>query len=375
MEGLVLQKWITIRGDVSRNLYIQDQEDWLDLAGFRDVAFLIDVAAADIPGTVQPLPFLQLNLESLPTAEERFYAPIAAPITLAPGTGSTFGSAILSQSVRAASTSPLSRWVRWRINVQNIVNATGPWTVTFRIRAVPGRSAFFVPTDISGCVLWLRSDLGVLTDVNGVTNWNDQSGSGSDATPGGTPRASYSQTGGLRNLPKLTTTLDTQYLVGTFKISGSPTSFSTYTMFSVARYPSSTSSNAAFAGTDNTVASGTGFDQEALATTIQADVYTSGATGTVSTSNLSTLGSVAIYSLTVDTSPTLQFFINGASIGTQSLSTPKTVTKYVAMAGGAGTAGLKGDAYEYIVFNRALTSNELTRVHRYLGGRYAISVP
>jgi len=38
------------------------------------------------------------------------------------------------------------------------------------------------PTNISGCMLWLRADMGVETNAaGGVTNWLDQSGSGNDA--------------------------------------------------------------------------------------------------------------------------------------------------------------------------------------------------
>jgi len=43
--------------------------------------------------------------------------------------------------------------------------------------------ALFVPTDIDGCKLWLRSDLGVTKDavVDTVSKWADQSLSGNDA--------------------------------------------------------------------------------------------------------------------------------------------------------------------------------------------------
>lgn len=38
----------------------------------------------------------------------------------------------------------------------------------------------FVPTDIGGCVLWLRSDLGITQSGGLVSSWADQSGSGND---------------------------------------------------------------------------------------------------------------------------------------------------------------------------------------------------
>ena len=43
--------------------------------------------------------------------------------------------------------------------------------------------SLFLPTDVPGCVLWLRSDLGVTKDgSNLVSVWVDQSGDGNDAT-------------------------------------------------------------------------------------------------------------------------------------------------------------------------------------------------
>lgn len=43
-------------------------------------------------------------------------------------------------------------------------------------------SAPFVPRDLSGCRLWLRADRGVLSDVNGVSQWTDLSGLGNHFT-------------------------------------------------------------------------------------------------------------------------------------------------------------------------------------------------
>lgn len=46
----------------------------------------------------------------------------------------------------------------------------------------------WIPRDLPGCVLWLRSDLGVTKDgSNNVTQWADQSGQGNHAAPGTAP--------------------------------------------------------------------------------------------------------------------------------------------------------------------------------------------
>lgn len=46
-----------------------------------------------------------------------------------------------------------------------------------------GRQFGFSPTDLSGCVLWLRADLGTIIDEAGkVSQWNDQSGNNNHVT-------------------------------------------------------------------------------------------------------------------------------------------------------------------------------------------------
>lgn len=46
------------------------------------------------------------------------------------------------------------------------------------------RRGGFVPTDIDGCELWLRADLGVTIAGSGVSVWADQSDNGNDFTQG-----------------------------------------------------------------------------------------------------------------------------------------------------------------------------------------------
>lgn len=42
----------------------------------------------------------------------------------------------------------------------------------------------FVPTQLAGCVLWLRSDLGISLNGSNVSAWADQSGQGNNVTQG-----------------------------------------------------------------------------------------------------------------------------------------------------------------------------------------------
>lgn len=48
--------------------------------------------------------------------------------------------------------------------------------------SVMGGPAPFVPTDISGNILWLRGDIGITQTSGNISAWTDQSGNGNDAT-------------------------------------------------------------------------------------------------------------------------------------------------------------------------------------------------
>ncbi len=69
---------------------------------------------------------------------------------------------------------PLAKWLRWRLVCQSI----GTWGATFRVRVSPSRQSFFNPSQLPGCALWLRSDLGVELVGGSVAFWADQSPAG-----------------------------------------------------------------------------------------------------------------------------------------------------------------------------------------------------
>jgi hypothetical protein len=55
-----------------------------------------------------------------------------------------------------------------------------------------GGTAEWLPTNIDGCILWFRSDLGITKDGdNLVSAWVDQSGSGHNASAAGSVRPTY----------------------------------------------------------------------------------------------------------------------------------------------------------------------------------------
>jgi len=177
MDGFLLQNWTTIRGTASGAAPVlgltQDEDEWLDLGDFADASFAIDVV--DI---TQPTGTLVLNLETSPTPEDLLFTPVTPPIAI-----SVSPNVSMVKSTRTPTTAPLARWLRWRIS-----GATGgSWSVTFRVRVMPGRTSFFTPVALSGALLWLRADLGIVGPSNSITNWKDQSGNGNDMTSAFTP--------------------------------------------------------------------------------------------------------------------------------------------------------------------------------------------
>lgn len=91
----------------------------------------------------------------------------------------------------------------------------------------------FIPTDLSGLALWLRSDKGIVLNGSGVSSWTDQSPNAivfSQATAFNQPV--WGATSGKNSLPGLT-------FVGVHEMTGLGTvlsSLAAYTMFIVAKH-------------------------------------------------------------------------------------------------------------------------------------------
>jgi len=151
MQSVLLQPWTTVSSGLSS--FTQDESGWLDLACYGDIAGLwIDVS--QVTGSN-----VQLAVQTSPTHDEAYFNPLLPSLGL-----SASSTPIFAKPVRTPATSPLSRWVRWQLT-----GAGSLWGATFRIHAVMSKEPLFVPTDIGGCTLWLRADLGtalVMSPVN-----------------------------------------------------------------------------------------------------------------------------------------------------------------------------------------------------------------
>ncbi len=387
-RAFLIQDWTTVRGTgTAQAAIVQSEERSLDVTGYADMTYWLDVPEVTPPGS-NSSNYVQLFLETAPTYDDIPNPAVPTQSWFQPTTGDlrfgTGGSSspyiqasttpLVVNSLRSPNTVSLSRYLRWRI----VPSTTGAWDLTFRIRGVPNRSGFFAPTDVNGCVLWLRSDAGITPSGSGqaMSTWADLSGLGNNAAAGGTSPPVYNASGGVSNMPRVTGTTS-GYMTG-----GLSPNVAEHTLFTVVTYPSLANCGA-FAATNSSFGVNSGFS---LFTEIASNGIV-GRAGNGSSSiasavdtNLSTLGTTfpSIYSTLATSNGTVDIVANGGNGGSASTATAFTLfscPNYVLFSLDRTQYFLNNDAYEYILFNRALTSAERTRVTRYLGGRYGIAVP
>lgn len=352
MQGLMLQPWTTVQS--SFPTLTQSVEDWLDLCDYADATFWIDVTQISSGSTVQ------LTLQTSPTLDESYFFAAAPPITLATSTAPQ-----VLKTVRSAATVPLAKYVRWQLT---LLSGTSPWSVTFRVRVAPSRQSFFVPTQLAGCVLWLRADLGITLNSGNVSGWADQSGHGNNA----------SQINTMNQPPYVQSQMNGQpalrgdgahfgMVTSAFTLGASATLFvatqpSTGTQSTYARMLEQQYSLTYYLGSD---VNGTAYklivnNNSAPYGTANGGTVTSGANTIVAGEYLS---------------PTGTLYVNGASVGTGTFTAPSNDNQAVSiMQSFQAAQWWNGYFAEAIIYNRALSTSELNSVHQYLGARYGVAL-
>lgn len=111
-------------------------------------------------------------------------------------------------------------YLAWKWGLSSSIPATHP----FKLLRPFGRP--FSPLDVSGCALWLdAADQSTVTlSGTNVTQWNDKSGAGTNATAGTSTYPVYQSTGGPNSMPIIT-------------LRGSNDYFTVSNNFSPAQYP------------------------------------------------------------------------------------------------------------------------------------------
>ena len=372
MEPILLQPWVTAHATANTvQNFVQDALLWRDIGTATDATLWVNVSdVVQATGSAGAAP-VQLLIESSPSRDDSEFQPIVPPLSLT--TSSPQASSIALRSVLMASTAPLARWVRWRLTT---TGTSGSWGATLRIRAVPSRQSYFSPLQIPGCAFWARSDAGITTNSsNQVTQWSDQSGFGANATPSTGTQMAYSSSGGVNGLPFLTGTSST-FMTGAF---ASAAQLTLSTIVGVGTSGSQTVSfPGLFTGTNSSFGTNSGCSlvyatntnftaRQMVNTSTQRNATLSGALTT----------NVLHIHLGLNDSSITTYYRDGISqVASSSISGNNTSTNFVIGSESNSTASSWiGQFYEFIAYNRVLSSTQLTMLHRYLGERYAIAVP
>ena len=228
---------------------------------------------------------------------------------------------------------------------------------------------FTIPTDIGDCELWLdSSDSSTITETSGsVSQWNDKSGNGNNATQG--VGANQPTTGtSNQNGNNVLDFADDQFLELPSDLYPIPSDDNT--VFVVSRRNSETGSvAAAFAGAGggqnrwitfyNTTVGSISFRNDGA-----------GASSVSSSGNTNTQFQI-IRGRREGTTQAIA--INSGSESSNTNATNATITSLD--IGGVGTSlSLEGEVAEVIVYSRSLTSTEISDVENYLAAKWGISV-
>lgn len=117
-QSVLLQDWLTVKGVSSGEVVVQPAEDWVDLGGYVDVIFYLDVR--DFSGSPT------IRYQTGPTQDESLFSTVSSIAVTATGLTQT--------AVRYASASvPIRRYVRWRIG------GTAAFSLTFRVWMIARR--------------------------------------------------------------------------------------------------------------------------------------------------------------------------------------------------------------------------------------------
>lgn len=231
---------------------------------------------------------------------------------------------------------------------------------------------YFTPDQLTGLTLWLKADSITANDGDALSTWSDSSGNGNDATNSGAAGTKPAYKAAFTNgKPAVTFDGGDGFTVA----NESNFDIATPTVFFVATRTS---------GSGNLMGkSTTGFSDGrrrklqfgfTSATNLQA---ASGADGTVINTTVTSTSVPAIYCFASASDTSHKINYNGTNTNsTTTLSESSSNFNNASLLIGSnfsiGTEGFIGDAAEYILFNRALSDDEIVGVMNYLASKYNI---
>lgn len=230
-----------------------------------------------------------------------------------------------------------------------------PWSV-----AASGVDVNFVPTSISGCVLWLRADKGI-TIGTGVSAWADQSGTGDS-------NKNMSQAIGSQQ-PTLNAS-DTSYNgQATLSFAGASSQFLRSGTWSASLSQPQTT---ILVGNDDGSASSE-YYIDGLSVNTNEFEYSNGAYFFASGSGVTRTGGSPLVAMMLYNGASSDLFVSAKTL-VQTGSLTATVTGITLGCAGNTSAFLNGKIAEVIIYNSDIGSTNRANVWNYLGTRYGITI-
>lgn len=262
--------------------------------------------------------------------------------------------------LRGMQTFELNSGTEVRVDLTTPANDTVEW-VRLLVRGEPFPAN---PIPLLGLSLWLKSDSGVTLDSDGrVTAWADTGPEARQAVPPSTStRRPFYETGGPNGQPWI------RFTGGQSLVLDPPLTLPAYTIFFVGE---STTANV------NASATVLGPTQGQTDNWIryQAQQYLRLKLGSLAGGEILWADTRAAHLSTVmRTQTTIATYVNGAFRGSFGIANPSTEppVELGELGSRYGANLMQGDLAEVIVYDRALTDAELSQVHAYLLGKYAL---
>lgn len=246
----------------------------------------------------------------------------------------------------------------------------------------------FKPTNISGCVLWLRADLGKTLNGSTVSQWNDQSSSGNNASQGTAANQPTDQPSDTPQASLLFSVNATDTTLNRFNISDSVSLHSgtgSYHLWAVIRTPTTYPTTHSIHGPifDKNTASpwtggvgdGFGLGINVVVGVGQPIVVFSGHTGTVNPGINTTTNTLYLLEYVYDGNGTHTIIINGVSttaLSSSTVTTPGNNTLVIGTTAAGINRSFAGNIFEQGINIPAPLSIQRTQLQNYVRLRYGV---
>jgi hypothetical protein len=227
---------------------------------------------------------------------------------------------------------------------------------------IVGRGYGFLPHQLAGCTLWLRSDLGLVFNGTTIAQWNDQSGNQYNFTQATTAKQPLYVPAGANGNPSLLFTAASSQALGISQALIDARAGCTVVI--VHQFTSTGISSSTYSLAVGTASNGVG---TRMVSSTQRDFVLSGVV------NVGGGNGTTAWEKWIGTSVTGSqvFRANGAQLNT-SASTPSVATAVTNLGTSNGSNFFDGSIAEVCFYNRVLTAAEILVLEAYLFLRYGI---